>query len=149
MANWTSVPAVVVSGRGATGTKPPEPASKGDGLFHITGMRKQPGSLNVRTTDRRWFRRRAGHRFGSFLIFPGRLGGIDVIVAKQNPSLGASPYLLHLYSAELIRPTLGVEDGDTVYLEVPTSCCVRATWLPEVAHRVRMARKATRSQPRE
>jgi hypothetical protein len=108
----------VVSGKGIAGRKGRPRRGQEEQIFLLTGIRRLPGSLNLRSSSPIWFVRRRAITCGELGLYPGRLAGMDVIVVKRG-AVGAQPRLLHIYSNLHLRTELGLRDGDRVTLYVP------------------------------
>jgi hypothetical protein len=80
---WYPLEVQVMPGKGTSGRKKPEPETRQAELLAISGIDKVPGSLNLWSRDRVWLRRDAGTAWSRGLIYPGRIGGIEVAACRK------------------------------------------------------------------
>lgn len=135
-----TVGAIVESGKGTLGTKCEQPEDKRAEIHRLTGIDPVPGSLNVRSVERVWFRRRTGRRYRDVLLYPAWMGDVQVAVGKRG-GFGASPHLLHVYAGVRLREELDLSDGDVVKVALPRDALVRWAWVPEMVWRLRLLRR--------
>ncbi len=95
-------------------------------LASALGAAPVPGTLNVRlpvpfepTDDARPIRvERFGQRETPFFLFPGRIGGHQVWVARSLSQIEVTDDLLEVLSTVHLRTALGLRDGDEVEIEL-------------------------------
>jgi hypothetical protein len=133
--------AQVVSGKGATGTKPPEREEKREEIRALTGTLKVPGSLNLLAPSPIWFKRKAGIRWTGGYLFPARIGHVDVLLNKQLAKVAAQPCLMHAYAAVNLRDELRLEDGSRVEVVVARELLARWGLGHDLVLAARLARR--------
>jgi hypothetical protein len=139
LTRWRSYDMRIVAGKGTAGTKTPWDSAKRDEIRALTGIDALPASLNLRSMERVWLRRRAGVRWSQGLLFAGRIHGVAVAFTKVA-KLGASPRLVHVYADRHLKTELSVSDGDLVTLQIPSDVIASMPLMHELVYWLRLLR---------
>lgn len=143
-----TVQAVVVSGMGTLTTRKSKEgeASRRDEIARRTGIVKVPGSLNLRSAEPLWFKRRDGIRWSHGYLFHARVNSVHVVVNKQLKRIATQPHLMHVYSSVRLRDELNIVDGSVVEVEIPEGVLLRFAPLHRAVYRARLLRRRLASK---